>query len=317
MVSKIRIVTTVVLMLSATSIFSQIACLTYFTNNYGAVDNCEVIEGVPRLIIEKTLWSKCYRFRAQSISTRVTNYAFGEATNENSDTKNRFVYDSMGHLLEARTFYDEGEAANGQKYEIEDSGRIIIEYISNGYDYDKVGQTQYYYDEKNRLIKIEIGSFNIYQANEDFGKYTLETQWLFEYNQSNLVVWVKKYGLGNGEDEQYDQMVLKRKTHLVYDSLKRLIRTEEINKYSGGSFTNLRFVYKTNKISVIMNQYAKGDFRTDFLYDSKGKLLFEESYWNQGNELIDKKKYSYDERGTLKRIDNYDKNILKETIEIF
>jgi hypothetical protein len=297
--------------------YPQRACLTYFLDNYQATDNCYFIEGVPNFIISNILFKHCPKFSGKTLETHNYTYEFGEKQLSQLDGIGKIVFDTSGNLVETHNFNGTVETIGSQKYEITDSGKIITEYTSDSENkYEKTGLVNYNYDVKGKLQTVIMGGFNTYTGEGTYGKYEFNCKWLLNYNDQGLIVTVKKFQLSDGDDGPSGQEILAEKTQLVYDNLKRLTSILTVDKYTGGFITKLRFVYAPNKISLIQTEYATNDFRTDFIYDSKGKILAEEDYWNEGNKLIRKKKYSYDSNNKLSNIDFYEDNIIKKSIEI-
>ncbi|MEO8664388.1 MAG: hypothetical protein ABI462_02735 [Ignavibacteria bacterium] len=197
-----------------------------------------------------------------------------------------YIYDDDNNLIEEKFFYNDIQETNS-KYEYDDTGNLIgiVNFDKNG---NIDGKEKYFYDTVENSIKVIF-----YRNGIVTGAHT------FKYNdQQNILEFLTYSPDGKLDRNHNPELVLGVKIHFNYDSLYLKIMRTEIGHFPDGTFGKAYahefFKYDFNK-NLVGDEvtFLNKTISNIYSYDNKD-LLMEKKMLNNSKELIKITNYVYE-----------------------
>lgn len=210
-----------------------------------------------------------------------------------------YRYNHKGELIEKVNFFIPSAVGQEQLAFLKEMGDAIDTTVSTSLFYygrnglpqmitsfrndELAASTMFAYDSAGRLIKEER-SFPIYSKSNDY----VES---FHYNEKGLLVSVRK-------EYPNDRKKYEEKWY-VYDSEGKLVKLS--GKDQGGDFVQDNSYGKkgamVKQVKKVNGNINPGNFKIDYIYDSKGFLTQKKVYKN--DKLVRWEKYRYNKNGLI------------------
>lgn len=253
----------------------------------------------------------------------------------NSDGTYNSVFEYRNGKLNDKAFYDKngyclGYSPTENKYEFDDSGRLIRK--EDGYGY-----YEYSYDENGRIIyETHSKAFgDIWYYKYEYGS-NFENVYKIDLSKNEEILWhiMEKDENGNTIKETIDEGALnsvyvsgKMFVEYKYDNMNRLIYENHTTSNDFSVSNDAVYVfsrtyeYEGDKLKKEVFSYDRYNESTEYFYDKNGRIVKEIYIFEGGaNELTmqypaeDTTEYFYNEDGTIiSQTHNMDGVLIEET----